>query len=28
VRSSPSIVSGGPIALGLAGRGPPSSINA
>ena len=28
VRSSPSILSAGPIALGLAGRGPPSSTNA
>ena len=28
LRSSPSILSAGPIALGLAGRGPPSSINA
>jgi len=27
VRSSPSILSAGPIALGLAGRGPPSSTN-
>jgi hypothetical protein len=28
LRSSPSILSAGPIALGLAGRGPPSSTNA